>query len=296
MAPVRCLLRFLFAGSRVLRRLYHSQASPGPILRVLGQNALCSPHCSKRTFSKRPLFYHCTELSLPSLLPAKAKDQSQKLLLALRKSHSLPFSASPWIRPPDSSGIALTISIWPTAVVAVIGQCPPKASAPLSLYLLSKWCCLGVCSKQMVSILIFLRFLQTSFPFSFCLALCSSGASSSRRRCLCPSLAHSHCVSISEVQVARDWGRFACGPILAGDEYIWGLLCAPKGALDTSLIRLPHTTVQTLAQTLGQLPGLGQRLFVKESQSHACPGPAEVSLLLSMRKQWHTSHPPSCPL
>lgn len=130
MAPVRCLLRFLFAGSRVLRRFYHSKASPGPILRALGQNALCSPHCSKHTFSKRPLFYHCTELSLPSLLPAKAKDQSQKLLLALRKSHSLPFSASPWIRPPDSSGIALTISIWPTAVVAVVGQCPPKASAP----------------------------------------------------------------------------------------------------------------------------------------------------------------------
>lgn len=100
MVPVPCLLRFLCAGCRVLSRLYHSQASPGPVLRVLGQTALCSPHCSKRTFSKRPSFSCCTELSLPSLLPAKAKDQLQMLLLVLRKSHSLPFSASPWTRLP----------------------------------------------------------------------------------------------------------------------------------------------------------------------------------------------------
>lgn len=128
-------------------------------------------------------------------------------------------------------------------------------------------------------------------PLFFQLAHCSFGTSSRRRSCLCQTLAHrSPCTSFySEVQVARDWGRFTYGPTLPEDEYILCLLCSPKGALDTSFIRLPHTTLQPLVQTPGQLPGLGQRLFVKENQSHVCPCQAELSCLLSTRKQWHTN-------
>lgn len=149
----------------------------------------------------------------------------------------------------------------------------PQGSATLILYLLSKWGCLGVYSTQMVSILVF----QTSFPLSFCLDHCSFGTSSRRRSCLCQTLVHQPpCTSFySEVQVARDWGQFTYGPVLAGDEYMLCLLCSPKGALDTSLICLPHPTVHPLVQTSGQLPGLEQRLFVKESKSHVCPCPVK---------------------
>lgn len=51
-------------GSRVLRLKQmspHSQANCCATLRVLGQNAPCSPHCSNLTSSKRPLCY--TKLS-----------------------------------------------------------------------------------------------------------------------------------------------------------------------------------------------------------------------------------------
>jgi hypothetical protein len=105
----------------------------------------------------------------------------------------------------------------------------PPGQCSSDLYLLSKWSCLGVYSTQMVSILVF----QTSFPFSFCLAHCSFGTSSRRRSCLCQTPAHRPpCTSFySEVQVARDWGRFTYGPVLAGDEYMLCLLCSPKGGL-----------------------------------------------------------------
>lgn len=60
--------------------------------------------------------------------------------------------------------------------------------------------------------------------------------------------------------------------------------CSPKGALDTSLTRLPHTTAQPLVQTPGQPPGLGQRPFV-------CPCLVEASRLASsIRKRWPANH------
>lgn len=123
---------------------------------------------------------------------------------------------------------------------------------------------LGVHSKQMVSILVFLQFPQASFPFLpawpiVTLMLLQEGAV-----CVKPLLT-GRCASFCSEAQSLDW--FAHGSVLAGDEYMWGLSYSPKGTLDTSPIRLPHTVVQTLVQIQSQLPGLGQRLFVKESQS-----------------------------
>lgn len=142
----------------------------------------------------------------------------------------------------------------------------------------------------MVSTLLFLKSLQTSFPFSFCLAHCSLGASSRKRRYLHPTL-----LTATVCQLL--FQRFRWPAIRVGLHMgqVWlgmsSACCVSPRALDTSLIRLPHTIVQTLAQTPGQRPGLGHKLFVKDIQSHACPCSVEVSCLLPSREQWHTNHP-----
>lgn len=129
-----------------------------------------------------------------------------------------------------------------------------------------------------------------SFPF--CLAHCSFDASS-RRSCLCQTLAHWPLGAsfYSEVQVARAWVGLHVGQFWLGMNTCGACCISPKGTLDTSLICLPHTIVQTPAQTPGQLPGLGQRLYVKESPAQVCPCPVEVSCPLSIRKQRHANRP-----
>lgn len=134
MAPLQCLLRFLFVGSRVLRPKQTSLPQLNqPMLRVLGRNAL-GPAPIQNTPSLRDLCFTAAWnfLFLPSSLQPRLRSSCRLLFLTPRKppaplkGNSLPFSAWPQTRPPDI-GITLTISIWSTAVVAVVGQCPPKA-------------------------------------------------------------------------------------------------------------------------------------------------------------------------
>lgn len=175
----------------------HSPGSPCAILRGHGQNAPCPPHCSKHTSFKGPLFY-TNALILPcSLQPGLRPSCCPSLLsgcpAASLQGNSLPFSASPQIRPPrqlwycfDHQHLAHSCCgcSW------TVSPPSPKGSASLISYLLSKWYCPGVHSTQMVSILVFPKFLQTSFSFSFSVAHCFFGTSSRRRSCLCQSLAH----------------------------------------------------------------------------------------------------------
>lgn len=94
------------------------------------------------------------------------------------KGNSLPFSASPQIRPPRQLWYGSDHRHLAHSCCGCNWTVSPQGSDTLVLYLLSKWCCcLGVHSTQMVSILVFWKFLQTSFPFAFCLAHCSFGPS-----------------------------------------------------------------------------------------------------------------------
>lgn len=252
MAPAQCLLRFLFARPRVLR-LKQRPLPPlkQPILRSLGQNALYPPHRSEHTPSKRSWFSRCADFSLPPLLPAAQAEDHLLLFLALRKSPSSSAGRQP-VFLPDSIGIALTISIWPTAAVAALYFPNGAPWSPLKANGFHPG--LPAVSPSLL-------------PFPSCLAHCYFDASS-RRSCVCQTLAHwPLCQLLFRGPGGQGLDRFAHGSVLAGDEYMWGLSYSPKGTLDTSPIRLPHTVVQTLVQIQSQLPGLGQRLFVKESQS-----------------------------
>lgn len=125
---------------------------------------------SKHTFSKRPLLYGCMELSLPSLLPAA--EAEEQLQAALPYSQEAPSSSE------GKQPALLCMATDPSPrhrhhldhqhLVHSCCGCSwtvsPQGSAPPILYLLPKWCCLGVRSKW-VSSLAFLKFLQASFPF-----------------------------------------------------------------------------------------------------------------------------------
>lgn len=257
-----------------------------------------SPHGSKHTFSKRPLFFCCLELSLPSLPPAaQAEDQPLLLFLALRTSPSSSEGKQPALLcittdlPPDSMGTALTISICLTAVVAVVGQCPLRQRSSdfiFSFQMVLSWSPVKAngfhpgLPEVSPSLLPFsVRPGPLFFRYFFKKELSVSK----------PCSLTAGCQLLCCGPGGQGLGQSACGPVLAGDEYTRCLLYSPEGALDTSLICLPHSTVQTLAQTPGQPPGLGQRFFVKESQSQFYPCPVEISCLLSIRKQRHTNHP-----
>lgn len=89
-----------------------------------------APHGVQNTPAPRVL---CFTRSSPILPAAQAEDQLL-LFLVLRKSSSPSEGKQPALlcittdpTPPDSSGMALAIGIWPTAAVAVIGRCPHKA-------------------------------------------------------------------------------------------------------------------------------------------------------------------------
>lgn len=229
------------------------------------------PHRSEHTSSKRSWFSRCADFSLPPLLPAAQAEDHLLLFLALRKSPSSCAGRQPDFLP-DSIGIALTISIWPTDVEAALYFPNGAPWSPLKANGFHPG--LPAVSPSLL-------------PFPSCLAHCYFDVSS-RRGCLCQILAH---WPLGQLLFRGPGGqgldRFAHGSVLAGDEYMWGLSYSPKGTLDTSPIRLPHTIVQTLAQIQSQLPGLGQRLFVKESQSQVCPCPVEVSGLLFVKRSGH---------
>ena len=172
--------------------------------------------------------------------------------------------------PPDSSGIALTIgiSIWPTAAVAVAGQCLPPApqgSAPLIYIYFPNGAALeSIQPKWFPS-----WSSKPPSPFLSAWPIVPLGRLQGEGAvCVKPRLT-GHLVPAS-IQRCR-WPGTGVGSHMG--QFWLGMntccaCCAPqRGALDTSLTRLPHTTVQPLVQTPGQLPGLQQRLFVKERAS-----------------------------